>query len=738
MMAGLLVGVAAALSGQTPRRSVFNQFSLEKKVALVTGGQRGIGLEVALAFAEAGAVVYCLDLPQDPDNDFKLAQNFASALPVSAPGVENGRLEYVSGDVTDQLQMWKIAEDIVAKEGRLDICFANAGILAGAECLEYPADAFTKVRSFMKTLLNYSELTYVPLSVAYVHQRKRRSTYRASSWTSNGKLGIPGSIIMTASICGTTTIKDQHWLAYQTSKSAVLQMARSMACELGAKGIRVNTLSPGFIETKCTPLFLFKGSCLLIMGLYRMTDSDALMSYEERVCGLQVMPPLSALEAKEVQRLPSDVETLTSQSPCSSPLLKSSSHGDQFITSLYTAFPTGEANVFYRENELKDPIPLSPHNTTKHVFPASTTHKIQSLMARIYPDLNDQCAIDKKIAKHMKIVCALRTRRNTLAAISKLPNEIIAEIFIACRTLREIFNHTPSAIILVCTAWRDIALSTPQVWSHISFEDPNSISRSLVHSKKEPLTVECDAYHFYGFEQRHPMRLLARETYRFEELRISGPGDDTSRMAAHFFQKDRSPSAPLLQKLSIQVDVGGGGDEDSMTPRIMTSFWKDLTALRSMTFRKILPTSAPYLPSLRHLTIDVSSKGRFLSIPWVIQLLRNAPLLENATVGKISSDHPISLTPPLPIAIPLLGLRTIKLKLKFLQESKLLSYLQIPDTANVDIEFQGCGDTRKIQENISHLRRFISTRFPPDSSLDVRVVMAAFTDDDYTLTVGTN
>ncbi|KAJ8515401.1 hypothetical protein ONZ45_g7177 [Pleurotus djamor] len=338
----------------------------------------------------------------------------------------------------------------------------------------------------------------------------------------------------------------------------------------------------------------------------------------------------------------------------------------------------------------------------------------------------------------MKIVCALRTRRNTFAAISKLPNEIIAEIFIACRTLREIFNHTPSAIILVCTAWRDIALSTPQVWSHISFEDPNSISRSLVHSKKEPLTVECDAYHFYGFEQRHPMRLLARETYRFEELRIRGPGYDTSRMAAQFFQKDGSPSAPLLQKLSIQVDVGRDGDEDSMIPWIMTSFWKDLTAVRSMTLLRILPISTPYLPSLRHLTIDVSSEGRFLSIPWVIQLLRNAPLLENVTIGKISSDHPISLTPPLPIAIPLLGLRTIKLKLKYLQESKLLSYLQIPDTANVDIEFQGCGDTRKIQENISHLRRFISTRFPPDSSLDVRVVMAAFTDDDYTLTVGTN
>ncbi|KAJ8488400.1 hypothetical protein ONZ45_g13967 [Pleurotus djamor] len=234
-MANPLAGTSAALSDQTLRRSVFNQFSLEKKVALVTGGQRGIGLEVALGFAEAGAVVYCLDLPTDPDNDFKLAQDFASALPTLAPGVENGRLEYVSGDVTDQLQMWKIAEDITAKEGRLDICFANAGILAGAECLKYPADAFNKV------------MTINVNGVLHTAQAAGRQME---------KLGIPGSIIMTASICGTTTIKNQHWLAYQTSKSAVLQLARSMACELGVKGIRVNTLSPGFIETKMTAAFL--------------------------------------------------------------------------------------------------------------------------------------------------------------------------------------------------------------------------------------------------------------------------------------------------------------------------------------------------------------------------------------------------------------------------------------------------------------------------------------------------
>ncbi|KXN93248.1 Sorbose reductase sou1, partial [Leucoagaricus sp. SymC.cos] len=70
------------------------------------------------------------------------------------------------------------------------------------------------------------------------------------------KLGIPGSIIMTASMSGSITNFGQHWVAYNTSKSAVIQMARSMACELGPKKIRVNSISPGYIYTQMTKDFL--------------------------------------------------------------------------------------------------------------------------------------------------------------------------------------------------------------------------------------------------------------------------------------------------------------------------------------------------------------------------------------------------------------------------------------------------------------------------------------------------
>ncbi|KAG6908935.1 hypothetical protein DXG01_002714 [Tephrocybe rancida] len=221
-------GVAAALASAAPARTALSQFSLINYVGLVTGGQRGIGLEIALALVEAGAIIYCLDLPSQPDEGWLKVQAYAAELP-ALKGDYRGRLEYVSGDVTDQAGIWKIAEEIAKKEGRLDICVANAGILHGAECLEYPAEDFKKLID-----VNVN-------GVLFTAQAAGRQMER---------LKIKGSIILIASMSGSIANQNQHWVAYNTSKSAVLQMARSMACELGVKGIRVNSVSPGYIYTQ--------------------------------------------------------------------------------------------------------------------------------------------------------------------------------------------------------------------------------------------------------------------------------------------------------------------------------------------------------------------------------------------------------------------------------------------------------------------------------------------------------
>jgi len=232
-------GVAAALASAPPARTSFKLFSLLGKVALVTGGHRGIGLELSLALAEAGAVVYCLDLAAKPDDEWLKVQNYAAQLSGMDPNDPNkkGRLEYVNGDVTDQAQMWSIAEDIAKKEGRLDICLANAGILGGGDCLDYSADDFRKV---------------IDVNVNGVFFTAQAAGRQMAS------LGIHGSIVLTASMSGSITNKDVNSIAYNTSKSAVIQMARSLACELGSKGIRVNSISPGYIYTKMTGFTLNK------------------------------------------------------------------------------------------------------------------------------------------------------------------------------------------------------------------------------------------------------------------------------------------------------------------------------------------------------------------------------------------------------------------------------------------------------------------------------------------------
>ncbi|KAF8559499.1 NAD(P)-binding protein, partial [Imleria badia] len=237
------LGIEAAIKAKEDasfiaRPKIFDEFALTDRVGLVSGGNRGLGLEMAIALAEAGArVVYCFDLPEEPSEEFKASREYVSKL-------GNGsRLEYFSADVRNQEVLWKKAEEIGDKEQRFDFCVAAAGILkAHTECLEYPGEQFRNVLEVNTT------------GVLFTAQAAGRQMER---------FGRGGSIILIASMSGSITNRDHAWVSYNTSKSAVLQMGRSMACELGGKGIRVNTLSPGHIYTQMTAAYLDKEPHLL-------------------------------------------------------------------------------------------------------------------------------------------------------------------------------------------------------------------------------------------------------------------------------------------------------------------------------------------------------------------------------------------------------------------------------------------------------------------------------------------
>ncbi|KAL5505064.1 hypothetical protein ACEPAH_7727 [Sanghuangporus vaninii] len=233
---GPLIGVKASLrakndSSHTPRQAIFQEFDLTGRVAVVSGANRGLGLEIAQALAEAGAVVHCFDLSPAPSENWNAAADYISKL--SHP---TAHLYYTSLDVTDQAATWAEVEKAAKSSGdRLDVCVASAGVIHSSSCLDYSAADFSRV------------LNVDVNGVFFLAQASARQMAKS-------KRG--GSIILMASAAGSVATIGSTVMAYSTSKSAVIQMARSMACELGSRRIRVNTLSPGYIRTEMTSQFL--------------------------------------------------------------------------------------------------------------------------------------------------------------------------------------------------------------------------------------------------------------------------------------------------------------------------------------------------------------------------------------------------------------------------------------------------------------------------------------------------
>ncbi|KAK9476111.1 hypothetical protein V1514DRAFT_337900 [Lipomyces japonicus] len=230
------IGVAAALRAADDadfevKPAIFDEFKLTNKVGVVTGGNGGLGLEMCVTLAELGAKVYAIDIHASPSSDFKAASAFATRLGTS--------LQYRTANVTNQGEIGQVIEQIADEnDGKIDVVIAAAGVLGREHNVEeYPAEEFKAVID-----VNCN-------GVFYTTQAAARQMKQARSG---------GSIILIASMSGTVTNRDMKWAPYNTSKAAVIQMARSMACELGPDRIRVNSLSPGHIRTKMTAAVLDK------------------------------------------------------------------------------------------------------------------------------------------------------------------------------------------------------------------------------------------------------------------------------------------------------------------------------------------------------------------------------------------------------------------------------------------------------------------------------------------------
>ncbi|KAI5290058.1 hypothetical protein KEM54_002543 [Ascosphaera aggregata] len=202
-----------------PRR--VPEFSLAEKVIIVTGGARGLGLTVAEALLEAGAKVYVLDRLSEPDPDFYRVQKRA----VQELDTD---IHYIQADVCDAEKLHGIVGGIADKEGRLNGLLAAAGVQQETPALEYTAKDSNRMLEV--------NITGVLLAAQAVAKQMIR-------------LGTGGSIAMIASMSGVIANKGLICPVYNASKAGVLQLGRNLASEWGQHGIRVNTISPGYIVT---------------------------------------------------------------------------------------------------------------------------------------------------------------------------------------------------------------------------------------------------------------------------------------------------------------------------------------------------------------------------------------------------------------------------------------------------------------------------------------------------------
>ncbi|MCJ1304699.1 hypothetical protein MMC08_007512 [Hypocenomyce scalaris] len=207
-------------SSLTPLQST-STFSLIDKIILVSGAARGLGLTQAEGLLEAGATVYALDRLEEPCEDFFRVQKRAIA--------ELGTsLHYRRIDVREADELNKIIEEIATTHGRLDGLIAAAGIQQETPALEY-------------TAVDANRMFEVNITGAFM-------TAQATA-KQMIRFGKGGSIVMIASMSGTIANRGLLCAAYNASKAGLLQLGRNLASEWGQHGIRVNTISPGYIVT---------------------------------------------------------------------------------------------------------------------------------------------------------------------------------------------------------------------------------------------------------------------------------------------------------------------------------------------------------------------------------------------------------------------------------------------------------------------------------------------------------
>jgi 3-oxoacyl-[acyl-carrier protein] reductase len=191
-------------------------FSLANKVALVTGASRGIGKAIATTLAAQGSLVVCAARGENAK---------ATAADIVAAG---GRAEAIALDVTDDAAVSKAPGDIVEKHGRLDIVVSNAGITRDQLLMRMKREDWDAVLATNLTA------TFTLTQAAIRPMLKQKG----------GRIIVIGSVVGDVGNAGQTN--------YAASKAGLIGFAKALAREVASRGITVNVIAPGMIDTDMT------------------------------------------------------------------------------------------------------------------------------------------------------------------------------------------------------------------------------------------------------------------------------------------------------------------------------------------------------------------------------------------------------------------------------------------------------------------------------------------------------
>lgn len=201
--------------------SIKQLFDLTDKTALITGGSRGLGLQLAEALGEMGATVA---LVARKKNELDEAKSHLEKLGV--------RAFTIVGDLSSESTVPTIVDEALKHLKQIDILINNAGATWGAPAEDYPAEAWHKLMN-----LNINAMFFMSQEVARKSMISRKY----------------GKIINVASVAGLRGNPAQmQTIAYNTSKGAAVNHTRALAAEWGKYNINVNAICPGFFPSKMT------------------------------------------------------------------------------------------------------------------------------------------------------------------------------------------------------------------------------------------------------------------------------------------------------------------------------------------------------------------------------------------------------------------------------------------------------------------------------------------------------